>query len=490
MSKRDHKREFPERTQGAPETIERPPQSPLNPEVTARFEIIRERITRALGEQNGSGPLKHAINPHLLTARSGGGQVKTYYAIMRALRENGAADMLDIGSSIEVDAKDREILHPIIESAHEESLAAGHHMMYPSSWGTLELRQSIAGFFEKMGVVNLDPHREVMVTAGIMKAIDALMRSLRITTVIVPTLSPSYLYSLIRLQGKQIIPAPLDLNTGVLNLRAVKKNLKRQKVRDGQALFYTTLPSAPAGTLPDEDFMEHEFIPFAHRHGFPVVSDTYATQTVFGNKKIRPLLSYPGAKDVGVEAITIAKEHGMPGVRVGGLAGNKDLINIMRLFGSSAYTMMPMHDQHLAAKVLNEMDTEHVGEKLKYELENEILPGFQTLNWPVKKPDAGLDLLVPIPPGFMGVKNPRDRTLCAALALLMEYGVGFSPVSECDTSESGKWLRVVIKQDDKKIPKALARLAEKGFDWRTYKPDPAFLESILKFQSEIDLTKL
>lgn len=116
------------------------------------------------------------------------------------------------------------------------------------------------------------------------------------------------------------------------------------------------------------------------------------------------------------------------------------------------------------------------------------MPRFEAMDWRVVKPKAGFDMLAEVPPGFVigEVENP---SLLAAFSILRRYRVGFCPCSPL--SESGKYyLRLILKQEQGKIPMALDKLKEEGFNWQTANPsegDRLFLEQL---QSQLDLTKL
>ena len=129
-----------------------------------------------------------------------------------------------------------------------------------------------------------------------------------------------------------------------------------------------------------------------------------------------------------------------------------------------------------------------VGQRIRLELEKEILPRFKEMGWPVLKPQAGIDMVVAVPPGFRqaGIENP---SLLTAVAILRRYGVAMCPCSVF--GPDGKLaLRLVLKQKEGEIPRALDKMRSEGFWWETEKPvveDITFLHEELE---RLDLTKL
>lgn len=89
----------------------------------------------------------------------------------------------------------------------------------------------------------------------------------------------------------------------------------------------------------------------------------------------------------------------------------------------------------------------------------------------------------------MMVEN-NDPSLLASIDLLLKYGVAFCPLSTAYGSDGSKWLRMVLKQADGKIPKALDRMIEMGFDWNKEGPSKELLVEMEKLIGKLDLTKL
>lgn len=437
----------------------------------------------------GLNPVTVEINPRVIAVRESDWPIKVFYSVMRHLKESGNTSIVDIGSSVGVDREEMEVINTIIEKGHRESLSDGHYTEYPSSWGLFRLRESIAALFQKRAGIMLDPNKEIMVTGGIIKAVDAAIQSLDITHVAIPSLAPYFARSLAILRGKQVIDVPLDLKTGNFDLEILEERLAEKQVERGKVLMYMTLPSAPAGTLPYERFIEKELIPFARRHNMPVISDTYIFATTFSGKPIRPLMSYPNSTDVAVEAITVAKELGLSGIRIGGVVGNPEIINAMRLLAACSLEMLPTPNQNIAAIALDSIRPESIGERLAKDLFIDILPRFEKMKWPVIIPQAGLDMLVEIPKGYQDVETTVDRSLLTSLSLLLQYGVAFCPASVFGP-DGDKYLRIVLKQRGSKIVTALDKLGRAGFDWEIARPTNEIITQTQDLVEHLDLTRL
>lgn len=146
---------------------------------------LEQLVARRL-EFHQNGDLRVHPDPKVESVRKRDWPIKMYYSIMREIRDAGGMDILDIGSSVEVNDEETAMIEPIIEYAHQESLADGKYSRYPSSWGDPLLRRSLVGLFQHYAGIELDETSEVMVTGGIIKAIDTAFQAFDISHVILP----------------------------------------------------------------------------------------------------------------------------------------------------------------------------------------------------------------------------------------------------------------------------------------------------------------
>lgn len=449
-------------------------------------ESLKQPVESSLTREKHPGPIPVEMNPVLRTVRDGDKSIKIFYALMRELRGKGSP-VIDIGSTVEVDIDHQEQIHNLTDKAHEASKMSGDYISYPSSWGLLEYREAIANFMQNRAGIDIDPISETMVTGGIISAVERVIQALNITHVAMPDLAPYFVRSLATLHHKKILEVPLDLKTGNLKLESLNSQIQEAKIEPNQVLLYIGIPSAPVGTIPQDNFIP-ELISFGQNNHLPIISDFYSVATTYSNRPLRPLMSYAGAKTVAVEAISPSKELHLPGIRTGGIVGHPGIIEAMRLYAASALDMIPAANQRLAANAFQSIPPASVARRLSRELHQEILPAFEAMNWPVIIPEAGLDMLVRIPPAFEGVPV-EDHSLLATIHLITEYGVAFSPASVFGP-RGDQWLRIVLKQQSGKIPRALHQLKEKGFHWQTVSPTQQSLARMDQITQMADLTNL
>ncbi len=429
------------------------------------------------------------INKNLIRARERDVSTKLFYSLIRdSKNKNGF--IYDIGSTIEVEKSEKLALRRIIQSAHKESLFLDEYLNYSSSWGDINLRLAIKKFFIKRGVTDINEITEIMVTKGILDAFQKVLNCLDITHVIVPEYAPHFAETFSISKGKKVIIIPVDADKGTLDLKFLKKQLNKLNINKDKVLMYITHPGAPVGFVLNSKFIENNLIPFLAKEKIFLFSDSYITSTSFTKSKIKPILSFKNAKSVCVEAITLSKEIGLPGIRVGGIAGNEKVIEAMRIQAATEIDMIPLFAQRLATKALNSISPSLSGRRVQRELKKDILPVFKKMHWPVILPKAGFDMLVEIPPAFFkpGIKDPA---LFASFSILNHFGVAFFPYSVSHTRQKKKFfLRLVLKQKDRKISKALLKMHKNGFIWSKYKPKHKDMEFLKEKIKTLDLTKL
>lgn len=406
------------------------------------------------------------------------------------MRETGE-QVVDIGAGIEVDELESLHVVSIINKEHRASDEQSHPLFkeYASSWGTMELRNALAGYFSSKGVDSLDPRADVMVTHGIMDAYDKVLQALDISRVVIPSWAPYYARSHALINRKTVLEVALDPTTGNMDLSSLDQALRTEATEPGKILMYVCQPSSPLGTLMDDQFIEYELVPFLADHGIWLFSDFYVSATRYdGGTAIKPLLSFRKMREFAVEAITVSKEHGMPGIRVGGVVGQPEIINAIRLLMAAKIDIVPGISQMIAARALNEMDLSIVANRVISEVQNDVLPRLHHMNWPMIKPKAGLDMVVCVPPGFMRV-DIADPSLLAAFTILQRYGVALCPCSVYGP-DGKNYLRIVLKQKAGKVPEALDRLCEHGFNWHTEIPTEKDIADLAGRLSQLDLTRL
>ncbi len=429
------------------------------------------------------------VNSALVRAINYDSPVKMFYSMMRSYRESGAAeDIIDVGSTSKLDDKHLTRLNKKMLTVAKDSIINQHSNVYPSSWGMVDLRKAFAKFYLDWDEIYIDHIAEMMVTGGTIKAIDSLFQLIDADYLLVPDPAPYFVKSLAILRKKKIIYIPIDFENKRLMLEKLNP-IFMSKIKNN-AVLYMGLPIAPSGVLLSDKHINNELIPFMKALGIFGISDAHVFGTGYCDKKIRSIFSYVGTKDVFVETLTISKEMGLPGMRVGALVGNTKIINAYRLYASCCMEMIPTMNQYIASKCLSYTFTLNTGKNLSKAKLSQIEKLLKSLNATYIKPDAGIDLLIKVPV-YLKKQLPKDvdASLFLSNYILKNYHVGICPGSIVSCSRDD-YLVLVLEQPNNNVINALTRLHKSDFSFNDIKVTKKDLRHYYAMCSTCDTTCL
>jgi aspartate/methionine/tyrosine aminotransferase len=105
--------------------------------------------------------------------------------------------------------------------------------------------------------------------------------------------------------------------------------------------LYLNSPVNPTGQVASLDYLT-QLVEFARRNGITVLHDMDSWYTHHAPAfKLHNILEVPGAMDCCVTVLSVSKEFGLPGLRVGLIAGNAAVNNAIRMHNSTFTVMIP-----------------------------------------------------------------------------------------------------------------------------------------------------
>ena len=197
---------------------------------------------------------------------------------------------------------------------------------YPSAFGSPALRRAAAGYLLRRFGVSVDPETQVLACAGAKEAIFHLPLAFagdpRRRKVVIP--DPGYpTYEVgARLAGLEPVLVPLTAKRRfLLDPEDVGEETLRETL-----VFWVSYPHNPTGAVAPRDYLRRVG-DAARKYGFVVASDECYADIYFG----APPASMLEVQTENVVAIhSCSKRSGMTGYRSGFLAGDPDLVAMLR----------------------------------------------------------------------------------------------------------------------------------------------------------------
>ena len=360
-------------------------------------------------------------------------------------RRQQGVDVIDLGMGNPNQPTPKHIVDKLCEAAQEE-----RHHRYSASRGIFNLRREIAWHYERRFGVQIDPEHEAIAVIGTKEGISHLALALidegDLALVPNPTF-PIHIYSIV-LAGGSVVSIPLrEENDFVPSVAEIAQDIwPRPKV------LILSFPHNPTGAVIDLSFFE-EVVDFAKKQDMIVIHDLAYADIVFDGYKAPSFLQAKGAKDVGVEFLSLSKSYNMAGWRCGFAVGNRDIIEALaRIKGYYDYGIFaPIQ---VASIMALRTPTDIVKENSDiYRNRRDILvDGLNRIGWNVPKPKATMFVWAPIPESHRHLSS-----MDFAMKLLDEAEVCVSPGAGFGHNGEG-YVRIALVENDDRLRQAVRQI--------------------------------
>lgn len=221
------------------------------------------------------------------------------------------------------------------------------HHGYQNYKGIPALRQGIAGFYQKVYGVTIDPETMVLPLMGSKEGIMHIAMAFvnEGDEVLIPNPGYPTYSSVASLVGATLRPYALreDLDWGIDMDALRNSDLSRVK------LMWVNFPHMPTGRTANRDELK-ALVDLAREHQFLIVNDN--PYSLILNDAPMSILSVAGAEDVALELNSLSKSHNMAGWRIGWVAGNKAYVEAVLKVKSNMDSGMFLGLQHAAVEAL------------------------------------------------------------------------------------------------------------------------------------------
>lgn len=320
---------------------------------------------------------------------------------------------------------------------------------YQPTMGTPELRQAMAGFYNRWYGVQLNPQSEVLPLIGSKEGI--LHVTLAFVNpgdeVLVPNPGYPTYTSLSKLLGAKVVNYNLVEANGWQPDFDELEQMDLSKVK----LMWTNYPNMPTGGNARRETYER-LVDFAKKHHIVVVNDN--PYSFILNEEHLSILQVEGAKDCCIEFNSMSKSHNMPGWRVGLCATNAQFISWILKVKSNVDSGTFRGLQLAAATAYDNSDEWHQEANIdtyrrRRHYAEQIM---ETLHCSYDPHQVGMFLWGKIPDQYDDVEQLTEKVLHDARVFITP-GFIFG-------SNGKRYIRISLCAKEEKLQEALTRIAD------------------------------
>ncbi|WP_342513355.1 aminotransferase class I/II-fold pyridoxal phosphate-dependent enzyme [Sporosarcina sp. FSL K6-1522] len=313
--------------------------------------------------------------------------------------------------------------------------------------GTKRFNEAVVNYYQRRSGVTLNPETEIIQTMGSQEGLVHLPFAFCNEGDIVLTTNPAYVaYDTgIKLAGAVPYYMPLRAENGFLpDLDAIPADVAAKA-----KLLILNLPGNPVPALPDATFFD-KVVAFAKKHNILVLHDAAYSEYYFSGDSPISFLATPGAMEVGMEINSLSKSFSLAGARIAYIAGNAEMIRIIKQLKSNLDygTFGPIQDAAVTALDNAEEITDRL-RKVFTERHQVLMAGMRDIGWEATPSNGGM---------FVWAKYPYDMDDKAFVFEVIEQcGVVMVPGSIFG-SEGAGFVRLALVQKVENIQKAVEQL--------------------------------
>jgi alanine-synthesizing transaminase len=366
---------------------------------------------------------------------------------LKLVKRQAGVDIIDLGMGNPSDPAPQAVVDKLCEAAQDP-----RNHRYSASKGIKNLRGEIAKKYASLWNVQLDPDTEVLACIGSKEGFSHLCLAMLGPgdTVIVPDPAfPIHNYS-VALAGANVISVALGCDQKFVdNIAMVCENLYPKP-----KLLILNFPHNPTAMTVDEGFFE-PVVDVAKRFGIAVIHDFAYGETCFDGYKAPSFLSVKGAKDVGVEFITMSKPYNMAGFRIGFAAGNKDMLDYLATIKGYYDYGIFQAIQIAGIIALRHCDEDIIAQNQRYRSRRDVVcDGLARIGWEVEKPRATMFVWAKVPKEHSKGKGSIDYAMD-----LMEYAeVAIAPGRAF--GENGEdYMRIALVENEQRLRQAIRNIS-------------------------------
>jgi len=314
---------------------------------------------------------------------------------------------------------------------------------YPTNRGRPDLRQAVARFYAARFGVELDPETEIVPLLGAKEGLAHLALAQLDPGDVALVADPGYPVYVggPLLAGAEPYGLPLEQERRFQpDLDAVPA-----AVRDRANLLILGYPNNPTGAV-----VEHGLFTRLVAYGVPVCHDNAYSEITFDGYTAPSYLATPGAREAGIEILSLSKAFSLPGWRIAFAVGNAAMVgNLLKLktnVDSGMFTAL----QLAAIELLDSDPAERHALAAVYQRRRDLVcDALAAAGLAVDRPRGGMYVWLRLP--------GSEPSLAFSERVLDACDVVVSPGSSYGPSGEG-FVRLALTQPDDRLAEAIQRL--------------------------------
>jgi len=259
---------------------------------------------------------------------------------------------------------------------------------------------------------------------------------------------PIHVYG-VAMAGANVISVPLGNDDAFLErVRYVVEQLyPRPK------LLILNYPHNPTAMTVEPPFF-HQVVALARTSGIAVLHDFAYGATCFDGYRAPSFLSTPGAKDVGVEFMTMSKPYNMAGWRIGFCVGKRSMIDALATV-KGYYDYGIFQPIQIAAIIaLRHCHADAVRQAKLYEQRRDVvIAGCERLGWHAEVPRASMFVWARVRDEHL----PGGSSVDFAMQMLEQAEVALAPGRAFGENGEG-YVRIALVENEKRLRQAMRQL--------------------------------
>jgi len=317
---------------------------------------------------------------------------------------------------------------------------------YGGYFGTKELRQAMADYYDARFGVTVDSEREVLPLIGSKEGIANIALAWLDAGDVALVPDPGYpTYS----KGPLMVGADywtmplLESNNYLPDLESIPLEIASRA-----RLMWLNYPNNPTGAVVPEEFLR-KAVEFCVRHDVLLCYDNPYCDTTYDGYVAPSILQIPGARDVSLEFNSLSKSHNMAGWRVAMAVGCADAVSALSVVKSNIDSGIALPIQEMAISALTGDQSWLAERNAVYAKRRRIvMEGLRAMGLEPQEPKAAIYVWTPLPDGWKSAEFANK--------LLRETGVSIAPGTVFGKHGEG-YARISLVQPEPRMREAMER---------------------------------